>query len=345
MRMFKATLLAAIATTALTLPASAAREQIRIVGSSTVYPFVTTSAEMFGQGGKFKAPIVEATGTGGGFKLFCSGLGDATPDINNASRPITESEKELCKKNGVTAINELMIGYDGIVVANAKSGATLDLSKKDIFLALAREVPQGGKLVKNPYTKWNEVNPKLPAQNIEVYGPPPTSGTRDAFVELVMETACEGIAEYKTAYPDEKARKGACHMIREDGKYVEAGEDDNLIIQKLSANPNAVGIVGYSFLDENKAKVKGAKVEGVEPNFANIESGKYGVSRSLFIYVKGQHIGQVPGLAEFANEVVSKGAIGKGGYLLSKGLLPLHADALQKTQATANGLLMPAAKK
>lgn len=311
------------------------RDQIRIAGSSTVYPFVTAAAENFGKAGKFKTPIVESTGTGGGFKLFCSGADLNTTDINNASRKITTSEVELCGKNGVKNIAELTIGYDGIVLANAVKGPEIALSRKDIFLALARQVPKDGKLVANPYTKWNEVNPKLPAQAIEVYGPPPTSGTRDAFVELVMEKGCDAFPEYQAAMPDDKARKDACKLIREDGKYIEAGEDDNLIIQKLQANPNALGIAGYSYLAENKSKVKGASIDGVKPDYKNIEDGSYAISRSLFIYVKGEHIGKVAGLAEFAKEVTSSGAIGEDGYLVQKGLLPLHKDELKKTQAAA----------
>ncbi len=321
------------------LPAMAeAREQVRAAGSSTVYPFVTAAAETFGQQGKFKTPIVESTGTGGGFKLFCSGIGESTSDISNASRPIKDSEKELCKTNGVTDITELMIGYDGIVIANSTKSPQLKLSKKDIFLALAREIPQDGKLVKNTYTKWNEINPALPAVSIEVYGPPPTSGTRDAFVELVMEHACKEFPEFKAAYTDEKSLKSACVLMREDGKFVEAGEDDNLIIQKLVSNPSALGIFGYSFLAENKSKVQGSLIDGVAPDYANIESGKYGVSRSLFVYIKNAHLGKIPGLAEFAKELTSSAAIGKNGYLVSRGLLPLPEQELKKTQTAAAGL-------
>lgn len=319
------------------LPAMAeAREQIRAVGSSTVYPFATAAAETFGQGGKFKTPIVESTGTGGGFKLFCAGIGEDYPDLSNASRPITASEKELCAKNGIKDITELTIGYDGIVLANSAKAPRFNVTKKDIFTALARELPgKDGKLAPNPYTKWNEINPKLPAQSIEVYGPPPTSGTRDAFVELVMEKGCEAFPEFKTAYPDDKARKNACHMMREDGKFIEAGEDDNLIIQKLQSNATALGIFGYSFLEENKGKVQGSLIDGTAPDYAHIEDGSYGISRSLFIYVKNAHIGKTPGLAEFAKEITSTAAIGKKGYLVSRGLLPLPAEALKKAQTAA----------
>lgn len=343
--MRSATLRLLAATALITLPtmAHAARDQIRAVGSSTVYPFVTAAAESFGQGGKFKTPIVESTGTGGGFKLFCDGVGEAFPDITNASRAIKDSEKELCAKNGVKDITELAIGYDGIVIANSVKGKTLDLTKKQLFMALARELPgKDGKLVKNPYTKWSEIDAKLPAIGIEIYGPPPTSGTRDAFVELVMEKACEEFPEFLKAIPDEKTRKNACKLLREDGKYIEAGEDDNLIIQKLTSNPNAFGIFGYSFLEENKSKVQGSTIAGVAPTYDNIENGKYSVSRSMYVYVKNAHIGVIPGLAEFAKELTSNGAIGKNGYLVQRGLLPLHDGDLKKSQTAAAALKAPA---
>lgn len=327
----------ALGTCLISFPA-AARDQIRVVGSSTVYPFTSAAAEQFGQSGKFKTPIVESTGTGGGFKLFCSGVGDTTPDINDASRPITAAEKEMCRTNGVTSVHEIAVGYDGIVFANAKGAPQLDLTKKQIFLALARQVPKDGKLVVNNYQKWSDIDPKLPAQTIEVYGPPPTSGTRDAFVELVMETACKEFPEFAANISDEKERKKACGMLREDGKYVDAGEDDNIIVQKLVSNKNALGIFGYSFLEENRSKVQASKVEGVSPTLESIESATYKVSRSLYIYVKGDHFGKVPGLAEFANEMVSEAAIGANGYLTAKGLLPLHPGEKKKSQEIAAAL-------
>lgn len=302
-----------------------ARDQIRAVGSSTVYPFVSAAAEQFGQGGKFKTPIVESTGTGGGFKLFCGGVGEDTPDISDASRHITDSEKETCQKNGVNKIIEVPIGYDGIVIANAKGAPEFDLSKKQIFMALARQLPdKDGKLVNNTYQKWNEIDPKLPAQNIEVYGPPPTSGTRDAFSELAMEEGCKSFPEFTKAYPDEKDRKKICGLLREDGKYIEAGEDDNMIVQKLVSDKSALGIFGYSYLEENKSKIQGSKIDGVGPTMENVETAKYKLSRSLYVYVKGDHLGKVRGISEFVNEIISEGAIGEDGYLTNKGLLPLH---------------------
>lgn len=313
-----------------------ARDQIRIVGSSTVYPFVTAAAEQFGQAGGFKTPIVESTGTGGGLKLFCEGVGDATPDIANASRPITDSEKELCAKNGVKDIAEIQIGYDGIVVANKKSAQQFTLSKKQLFTALARELPgKDGALAKNAYQTWKDVDASLPAQPIEVYGPPPTSGTRDAFVELVMEKGCAEFAEFAKAYPDEKERKKRCHLLREDGRYIDSGEDDNVIVQKLASNDKALGILGYSFYEENASKIQANAIDGVTPDFATIESGKYGVSRSLYVYVKKQHIGQVPGIAEFAKELTGESALGTDGYMVAKGLLPLKENDRKASRATA----------
>ena len=316
-----------------------ARDQIRAVGSSTVYPFAAAAAEQFGMAGTFKTPIVEATGTGGGFKLFCAGAGDTFADISNASRKILDSEKELCAKNGVLKIVEVPIGYDGIVIANGEGARVLDLSKKQIFLALAKDVPaKDGKLVLNPYVKWNEIDPKLPDQAIEVYGPPPTSGTRDAFIELIMEEAAKELPEYAKAYPDEKARKKAAGVLRQDGKYIDSGEDDNIIIQKLSSNKNAFGIFGYSFLEENKGKVQASSIGGIAPSMENIENGTYKVSRSLYVYFKGEHVGKVPGLAEFAEELVSENALGADGYLTLKGLLPLHADDMKTARERAASL-------
>ncbi|HNB26845.1 MAG TPA: substrate-binding domain-containing protein, partial [Alphaproteobacteria bacterium] len=249
--------LAAFAGLAITAGAAEARDQIHIVGSSTVFPFTTAVAESFGKAGKFKTPVVESTGTGGGMKLFCAGVGEDTPDITGASRKIKDSEIQTCSQNGVTSITEILIGYDGIALASSKSGPAVDLTRKQIFQALAKQVPVDGKLVDNPYKTWNEIDPSLPNEKIEVLGPPPTSGTRDAFVELVMDKGCEEFPELKALEGD--AKKAACQSIREDGGYVEAGENDNLIVQKLESNPAAFGIFGYSYLEQNADKLQGAK--------------------------------------------------------------------------------------
>jgi phosphate transport system substrate-binding protein len=295
---------AAIAGFVLAAPAIAeARDQIRIVGSSTVFPFSTAVAETFGRSSGFKTPVVESTGSGGGMKLFCSGVGTEHPDITNASRRMKKSEFETCTKNGIT-VTEVKIGFDGIVLANSKDAKPLALTKKEIFLALAKQVPVNGKLVDNPYKLWSDIDPSLPKIKIEVLGPPPTSGTRDAFVELVMDEAAAEIPEIKALEGD--AFKIAAQSMREDGAFVEAGENDNLIVQKLEANPDALGIFGFSFLDQNAVNLQGSTVEGVSPEFENIASGKYGVSRSLYFYVKQEHVGTIPGVKEFVSEFTSE---------------------------------------
>jgi phosphate transport system substrate-binding protein len=327
---------AALAGLAITAGAAEARDQIHIVGSSTVFPFSTAVAENFGKAGKFKTPVVESTGTGGGMKLFCSGVGESTPDITGASRKIKSSEVETCAKNGVTAITEIPIGFDGIAFANSKSGPVIDISRKHIFQALAKQVPVGGKLVDNPYKMWNEIDPSLPAQKIEVLGPPPTSGTRDAFVELVMDHGCGEFAEIEALEGD--AKKAACQSIREDGAFIEAGENDNLIVQKLDSNPNAFGVFGYSFLEENADKIQGAKVEGVAPSFEAISDKSYPVSRDMFVYVKNAHVGVIPGLREFVAEYVSDRAMGEEGYLADKGLVTFTPEQLQAVASKAMSL-------
>ncbi len=315
----RGTIIGALAFAGLALAGPAeAREQIRIVGSSTVFPFSTAVAEHFGKTTTFKTPVVESTGSGGGMKLFCSGIGLAHPDVTNASRRMKASEFENCKAAGIT-VTEVKIGFDGIVLANSKKSGRFELTKEQVFLALAEKVPVDGRLVENPYQRWSDIDPSLPDVKIEVLGPPPTSGTRDAFVELAMEGGCkalEGAADLGLA-------KDACHVIREDGRFIEAGENDNLIVQKLQANPNALGIFGFSFLDQNADKIQGSLVNKVAPTFENIAAGDYGISRSLFFYVKKEHVGKVPGLQEFVREFSSERAWGEEGYLVDKGLIPL----------------------
>lgn len=322
----------AVAGAVMATPA-AARDTIQIVGSSTVFPFATAVAERFGQTTDFAAPVVESTGSGGGLKLFCEGVGVEHPDITNASRRIKASEFETCTENGVT-ITEIKVGFDGIVVANSKQGPSLSLTLEQIFLALAKEIVVDGELVANPHETWADVDPSLPAEKIEVLGPPPTSGTRDAFVELVMEEACGEIPGAEEAgLVDDK-----CATIREDGAYVEAGENDNLIVAKLEANPAAVGIFGFSFLEENLDKIQGSMVDGVEPTFEAISSGDYPVSRSLFFYVKREHVGVIPGLQEYVIEFVSDAATGEDGYLIDKGLIPLPSEEHEAMKKAAEDL-------
>ncbi len=326
---------------ALALPVSAgARDQIRIVGSSTVYPFATVVAETFGRGGAFKTPIVESTGTGGGLKLLCAGVGVQGPDIATASRRIKASEVELCAKNGVTSITEVKIGYDGIVVAHSKQAQAMPLTRRELYLALAKEIPAAnGALVANPNKSWRDVNSKLPDQKIEVLGPPPTSGTRDAFNELAIEAGCKTFPELAALEASDNARfKKVCLSIREDGAYVEAGENDNLIVQKLVANPKAVGVFGYSFLSQNTDVIAGDTIEGVEPDFEDIASGKYPLSRPLYIYVKNAHASSIPGIREYVIEFVSEKAVGDFGYLVDKGLIPSPKAEREKFRADATKL-------
>ena len=307
-----------------------ARDSISIVGSSTVFPFATVVAERFGKVTEFKTPKIESTGSGGGLKLFCSGVGTDTPDVTNSSRRIKKSEFDQCQANGVTDIIEVLIGYDGIAVANSQEAEQLTLTRKDLYMALAQQVPNpdgGDTLVDNPYQSWKEVNPSLPDLAIEVLGPPPTSGTRDAFVELAMEGGCKAFDFIKAMKKtDKKAYKAICHTVREDGAYVEAGENDNLIVQKLQANPKALGIFGFSFLDQNSDKVQSSVVEGFEADFDAIADGDYPISRPLYFYVKKQHIGTIPGIAEYLSEFTSEGSWGEEGYLADKGMIPLSDD-------------------
>ena len=331
---------------AILVPVAAdARDQIRIVGSSTVFPFSTAVAENYGKvyKDKFKTPVVESTGSGGGLKLFCAGIGTGHPDITNASRRIKKSEVENCAANGITEITEVKVGYDGIVIANSKKSPELSLTLRQIFLALAKDVPEGnkegGKLVPNPNKMWSDIDPSLPKTKIEVLGPPPTSGTRDAFNELAMEGGCKTFPELAAIKKADKDRyKAICRSIREDGAYVEAGENDNLIVQKLEANPDALGVFGFSFLDQNADKIQGSVVDGVTPTFENISEQKYPISRDLFFYVKNPHIGSIPGIKEFIAEFTSEKAWGPDGYLAEKGLIPLPDEARKKQAEEAQGL-------
>jgi phosphate transport system substrate-binding protein len=324
-----------------TAGAQSGRDYVYIVGSSTVYPFSTVVAERFGRGTEFKTPKVESTGSGGGLKLFCDGVGVNYPDVANSSRAIKQSEVDTCAANGVTEIVEVKIGYDGIVIANAIGAPAMSLSRADIFHALAKEVPgdSDGELVENPNETWADVNPDLPATRIEVLGPPPTSGTRDAFVELAMEGGCKTVPWIKALKDTDKNRyKAICHTIREDGAFVEAGENDNLIVQKLEANPDAFGIFGFSFLDQNAEKVKGAAIDGVKPTFDAIADGDYPVSRPLFFYAKKAHVDVIPGLRGFLREFTSERAWGEEGYLSDRGLIPMPDEERRQVAADVRDL-------
>lgn len=328
-----------------TAMAEAARDYISIIGSSTVYPFATVVAEQFGKAGKFKTPKIESTGTGGGIKLFCSGVGVQYPDIANASRRMKKTEFETCQKSGVKDIVEVKIGYDGIVLAHAKKATPMKLTRREIFLALAKQVPdpkcpECDKLVINPYKTWNQINPVLPNSKIEVLGPPPTSGTRDAFAELALEAGCQSFNWIKALKSrDDAEYKKVCQTVREDGAYVEAGENDNLIVQKLNANPQAFGIFGYSFLDQNLDKVTPVTVDGVTPDYDTISGMTYPISRPMFFYVKKAHVGVIPGIDAYIAEFTSEKAVGTEGYLVDKGLIPLPDEERKETARDAKKLL------
>lgn len=324
-----------------TAGAQSGRDYIYIVGSSTVYPFSTVVAERFGRSSEFKTPKVESTGSGGGLKLFCDGVGVDYPDVTNSSRAIKQSEIDSCASNGVSDIVEVKIGYDGIVIANALRSPEVSLSRADLFLALAKEVPGAneGELIANPYQTWADVNPDLPATRIEVLGPPPTSGTRDAFVELAMEGGCKKFDWIAAVKSEDKSRyKSICHTVREDGKFIEAGENDNLIVQKLKANPDALGIFGFSFLDQNTDVVQGSIIDGEEPTFDAIADGAYPVSRPLYFYVKKAHADAIPGMREYLAEFTSDRAMGEEGYLADKGLIPLPAEEYATVRSEVKNL-------
>ena len=350
------------------------RDTVSIVGSSTVYPFATVVAERFGRSTNFKAPKIESTGSGGGLKLFCKGVGAGTPDITNSSRRIKKSEYDDCQANGVTGIVEVLIGYDGIAIANSRSAPAMVLGLRDLYLALAKDIPgPDGKLVPNPNQTWNDVNPALPETKIEVLGPPPTSGTRDAFAELALGGGAKTVPELKTlrglgaeqageirslmtrlgipaglyqTLEDSKGKppsgkdifKTVAYSVREDGAYIEAGENDNLIVQKLDANPSALGIFGYSFLEENGDKVQGATIDGIVPSFDSIASGDYPVSRPLYFYIKAAHVGKIAGIQEYALEFASDRAMGEDGYLPERGLIPVSEAELKQVQDDVENL-------
>ncbi len=309
---------------------AAARDQIRIVGSSTVFPYSQAVAEQFSNATGMAAPVVESTGTGGGFKSFCGGVGVDFADITGASRAIKESEVKACAESGVTSITEILLGYDGLSIAHSRAGQPINLTKAQIFQALAAKVEKDGQIIDNPYKAWNEIDPALPAEPITVFGPPPTSGTRDAFVELVMHPGCDAFEAIKALEGD--AKKEVCERMRQDGPFVEAGENDNLIVQRLEADPTSLGIFGYSFLYENQDKLVGTSVDGVTPSTETIADGSYQVSRPLFIYVKNAHRAVIAGLDDFLKEYTSEAAFGEEGYLTERGLIPLAPEKREEVR-------------
>ncbi len=309
-----------------TANAQQARDYVWAAGSSTVFPFTTRVAENYARKTGKKAPKVESLGTGGGIKLFCGGSGPGFPDIANASRRMKKAEFDTCAARGVRDIIEIKIGFDGIVIATDKDGANYNFKLEHLYFAFAKTVLRGGKFVPNPYNTWDEIGSGLPGNRITVYGPPPTSGTRDAFVELGMEAGARRfptLDEIRSG--NEKKFKALAGTVREDGRWIDAGENDNAIVSTLTRTPGALGIFGYSFLEENQDRVKGATINGVAPTAANITSGAYPLSRSLYIYVKKSALTSTPGLREFVQEYLSDAATGRGGYLQDRGLLPLPA--------------------
>lgn len=343
MKLKSLTMAATVAVAAFSVAGVAhARDQIQVVGSSTVFPYSQAAAEQYANETGATAPVVESTGTGGGMKIFCGGVGTGHPDVTGASRAMKASEYELCASNGVTDITEVLLGYDGLSMAVSRSGKQLDLTKAQLFQALAAKVEVDGKIVDNPYKKWNEIDSSLPDTEITVMGPPPTSGTRDAWVELVMEEGCEEFAAIDALEKD--AKKEVCQRMRTDGPFIEAGENDNLIVQRLESDPNAYGIFGYSFLYENQDKLQAVKIEGVVPEEHTIADGSYGISRPIFFYIKNAHRGVIPGLNEFIAEYTSDDAMGTGGYLSERGLIVL-SDArraeVQKAAKDAVNMVAP----
>lgn len=307
-----------------------AREAVWAAGSSTVFPFATRVAETFARRTGGAAPRIESLGTGGGIQSFCAGVGPGTPDIANASRRMKASEFDQCQANGVTDIIEIQIGYDGIVVATALDGADFDFRDADLHLALAARIPAlDGTFIDNPHTRWSDVRAGLPDQRIEVYGPPPTSGTRDSWLELAMAPSARAVpALAALAERDGDRFEILAHTLREDGHWIDAGENDNAIVQTLAQTPGALGVFGFSFLEQNRGTVKAARINGVEPTLETIASGAYPVSRSMFIYVKAAHLDVTPGLVGFVEEFLSDAAAGRGGYLEARGLIPLSPEAL-----------------
>lgn len=331
-------LCAAVALMGAATSAQAARDYVWAAGSSTVFPFTTRVAENFSRKTGMKAPKVESLGTGGGIKLFCSGVGDNFPDIANASRRMTAAEFDTCRANGVTDIVEMKVGFDGIVIAADRNAPDYQFRLPHLYLALGANVLRGGKFVPNPYTNWNEIGPGLPDNRILVYGPPPTSGTRDAFVELGIEASAR---TFPTAAAlrerDEDEFKQMTHPLRREG-WVDSGENDNAIVQTLTKTPGSLGVFGYSFLEENGDKVKAMSIDGIAPTVANIAQGTYPLSRSMYIYVKKAHVGVTQGLQEFVTEFASDAATGRGGYLQGRGLIPLPADQHEAMKAVASGM-------
>lgn len=322
-----------------TLAVAAPRDQITVVGSSSVFPYAAAVAEAFGRQGRWKTPFIESTGTGSGFKLFCRGVGIDTPDVNTASRPMTDAERSSCEHNGVRRILALRVGLDGIVIASSRRGVAFDLTLDQIYRAVARQVPVGGRLVDNPYHYWSELGPGLPRRPILVFGPAPNHGTRDAFAALVMVPPCEQYPQVMALSAED--RRVTCQTVREDGAWVDVSSDYAVLLGRLRDDASAVGVLSLSYLEQNRPDIQAARIEGIAPSIASVSSWKYPLSRPLFIYVKTAHVGPVPGLAEFVQEFVSERAAGAQGYLVDKGLAPTNPAWLEAERAKARELAAP----
>ena len=335
-RTFAVTAMAASIALVSVVSAAQARDQVRIVGSSTIFPLTTKVAEHFARTTGEPAPVVESTGSGGGFKLFCGGVGEQYPDIVDASRPISGSETAICAANSVRKISEIKIGYDGIVLLGSREAPTMSLTARQLYLALARTIPVNGASVPNPNVKWSDVDPSLPDLKIRVYGPPPTSGTRDLMGQLLLDKGCStfaDIASLESSDPD--SFRLLCRTIREDGAYIEAGENDRLVISKLEKDPTSYGVMGFNNLERNREKLRGITINGIEPDYETILDGSYPGSRALYLYVKDDHEQLVRSLGAFVSTYVSEAVIGGDGLLVENGLVPLTEEERQETLATS----------
>ncbi|MBQ4874674.1 MAG: substrate-binding domain-containing protein [Rickettsiaceae bacterium H1] len=312
----------------------ASRSYIHIVGSSTVFPLISFTAEEFGRKNRVRVPVVESTGTANGFKLFCSGIGTDSPDVVTASREITAAEKELCKKNKVFDVLEMQIGYDGIVIANSKGTKKLDFSKMDLFLALSSHIARDNFIIiKNLNDFWTDIADNFPDKKIEIYGPARDTGTYDSIINTIFLESCMQLKAFRLKYDDKEELKKACSVIRDDGKFIEIGNDENLIVQKIIRNPHIFGIFGYSFLKNNESTIQSNMINGIEPTYENVANGKYVLSRPLYLYVKKQHFTEIKWLKKFVLEAISEFTIGEKGYLVGQGLIPLSKNDLYLLQA------------
>ncbi|MDG7057563.1 MAG: substrate-binding domain-containing protein [Wolbachia endosymbiont of Penenirmus auritus] len=338
--MFRGFLLIFIFTVSMPLSNADARKYIRIVGSSTVFPFISFIAEDFNRVFSFKTPVVESIGSGPGFKMFCLGTGEDTPDIAASSRSIKDAERELCKRNKVDEMIEVIIGYDGVVIANSNQSHRFDFSKKDLFETLSAYSQENGKLVKNNKKLWSDVSQALPKTEIEIYGPHQNTGTYETLINSIMldQYSCMNSRIFKENYEDQEERKKACSSIRDDGRYKEVGINENIIIQKLKSNKNALGIFSFSFLMRNQDKIQGSTIAGIEPTYENISSGKYILARPLYLYIKKEHLNTVDGLREFIREVIDSIST-EDGYLSKLGLIPLSSEDIKKVSAKVHDIV------